>query len=184
MIDAKVGEFYRVPCLQVRSLRLKMTPYGNVWVPVIGPKHSDPDIGATWQHYHIDWRFVSDRMFENCSLSVTGTPHGSVISHDNYRLHDGIKGTPSLKRRKCKRVMPSFPARPCGVFASMEASQRQRCDRLKDGHTCPHRGIDLRPFVQADGTAICPGHGMRWDLRTGELLARHAKPTSTKESQP
>ena len=106
------------------------------------------------------------------------SPHGKVISSDNPDKWGAqqLTGVPDLKRRLCRRQMPDFPASLRPIWAAMEAAQRKRCDRLKDGHTCPHRGIDLRPFEQADGTAICPGHGLRWDMRTGLLLARHEPP--------
>jgi hypothetical protein len=166
---AEVGVFYRVPCIRVRQ-----EFFGEKWVPVIGPKHRDVELGVDWEHWHIDWRFASKRMFVGCSRGSLGVPHGSVISNDSPDpFTPALTGTPELKRRKCQRLMPDFPARPRPAWAAMEAAQRARCDRLKDGHTCPHRGIDLRPFEQADGTAICPSHGLRWDMRTGLLLARH-----------
>ena len=37
---------------------------------------------------------------------------------------------------------------------------------------------DALAFEQADGTAVCPGHGLRWDLRTGLLLTRHETPNA------
>ena len=166
---ADVGAFYRVPCLKVRALF-----FGALWVPVIGPKHRDPELVVDWEHWHIDWRFASERMFQGWSRGLTGQPHGCVISNDSPDdFKPSLTGTPQLKRRKCRRPMPDFPVLSKAPWAAMEAAQRARCDRLKDGHTCPHRGIDLRPFAQADGTAVCPGHGLRWDLRTGLLLARH-----------
>lgn len=169
---AEVGVFYRVPSLMVRR-----EFFGEKWVPVIGSKHRDRELGVEWDHWHIDWRFASERMFVGCSRGSTGQPHSSVINNDSMDdWRPSLTGVPELKHRKCRRVMPDFPVLPKQPWAAMEAAQRTRCDRLKDGHTCPHRGIDLRPFAQADGTAICPGHGLRWDLRTGLLLARHETP--------
>jgi hypothetical protein len=72
---------------------------------------------------------------------------------------------------ECKRVMPDFPARPRAIWASLEKAYAGCV--LKDGHICPHRGIDLRPFAKPDGTVICPGHGLRWDLNTGLQLQHH-----------
>lgn len=61
-----------------------------------------------------------------------------------------------------------------GRWARLELAQAFICNRLKPGNVCPHRGIDLTPFARPDGTAICPGHGLRWNLATGELMPRHA----------
>lgn len=172
VIDAKVGQFYMVPCLRV--------PFkfcGTEWVPVLGPKHRDAELGADWDHFHIDWRFASDKMLRDCR-GISGSPHGNVISNDAGRWNAPHKiiGAPVLKRRKCKRAMPEFPACQEPKWTALEVGQRERCDKLKDGHICPHRGIDLRPFARPDGTAVCPGHGLHWDLKTGLLLARHQKP--------
>jgi hypothetical protein len=169
VIEGKVGHFYQVPCLVIGE------PFhGETVIPVIGLKHRDPDLRVLWEHYHIDWRFVSKRFLVDATTPKFGSPHGAVISKDGpLDAPQGIQSTPVMKRRKCKRVMPEFPAYPNSKFVALERGQRARCDKLKDGHTCPHRGIDLRPFERDDGTAICPGHGLHWDLRTGALLRRH-----------
>lgn len=166
----KVGALYAVPCV-----RVPLGFYGLIWVPVLGPKHRDLELGVDWEHWHVDWRFVPDSTLFHASTGWRKSPHGKVVSNDNpdRRGEHQLTGTPKLKRRLCRRQMPEFPASPRPVWADMEAAQRKRCDRLKDGHTCPHRGIDLRPFVGEDGTAICPLHGLRWDLRTGAMVARH-----------
>lgn len=170
-IPGVVGVFYRVPCVLV-----PFGFYGLKWVPVIGPKHRDVELGADWDHWHVDWRFVPASVLRSAgSPRLDWSPHGKVVSNDSpFPGEHKLTGATELKRRLCKRQMPDFPARPRPAWAEMETAQRARCDRLKDGHICPHRGIDLRPFAKPDGTAICPGHGLHWNLRTGELLARHS----------
>lgn len=38
---------------------------------------------------------------------------------------------------------------------------------------CPHRGISLASFpVDDDGCVTCPGHGLKWNLTTGEMVSR------------
>ena len=170
---ASIGTFYLVPCVLVPS-----GFYGLKWVPVIGPKHRDLELNVNWDHWHVDWRFVPESTLRHASAGLIASPHGKVVSNDNpdrWGEHT-LTGNTDLKRRMCRREMPDFPAAPRPLWAAMETAQRARCDRLKDGHTCPHRGIDLRPFEKEDGTAVCPGHGLRWDLRTGLLLARHETP--------
>lgn len=167
----EVGKFYRVPCLLVEG-----GFDGLDWVPVIGPKHADAELGVDFEHFHIDWRFVPERFFFH-SNHVRGTPHGRIISTDLpwSSFRQGIFGSLVLKQMKCKRLMPVFPKAPAErLWSAMEISQQARCNKLKDGHTCPHRNIDLRPFEKADGTAICPGHGLRWNMRTGEMILRHS----------
>jgi hypothetical protein len=166
-----VGAFYLVPCIFV-----PFGFYGIKWVPVIGTEHRDAELGADWDHWHVDWRFVPDKTLRQAeSPLVNNSPHGKVISNTSAdRGRHELTRAPELKRRLCRRTMPEHPAKPRPAWAAMEEGQRSRCNKLKDGHICPHRGIDLRPFAKEDGTAICPGHGLHWNLRTGELLARHS----------
>ena len=178
---AEVGAFYSVPCV-----RVPFGFYGMKWAPVIGPKHRDVELGVDWEHWHVDWRFVPDAtLHQAIAYSTIQSPHGKVVSNDNPERwgEQKLTGPSVLKRHLCLREMPDFPAAPKPEWAAMEVAQRARCDKLKDGHTCPHRGIDLRPFEKEDGTAVCPGHGLRWDLRTGLLLARHKTPNVPHERQ-
>jgi len=175
---AVIGKFYRVPCVLLPQSR---PFYGGMhFVPVIGPKHSDEELGVDWEHFHVDWRFVPLRSLLAASeFSAQCTPQGKVISsdHEDTFTH-ALSGKTVLKLRQCRRAMPDFPQSLGPKWAFMESQQRKRCDKLKDGHICPHRGIDLRPFVKPDGTAICPGHGLHWDLKTGLLLSRHGASTT------
>lgn len=184
-IHAEIGRYYRVPCIFVPTGFCSAEP---TWVPVIGPKHADPELGADRDHWHVDWRFAPARMLRAATGVVSGSPHGKVISFDGeHHEHVDADGhwvqkltrPPVLRRMLCKRLMPDFPVRPRPAWAAMELAQRARCDRLKDGHICPHRGIDLRPFARPDGTAVCPGHGLHWDLKTGAMLPRHANTGGT-----
>ena len=52
-----IGQRYLVRCVWGR---LSKTLDPRRWWPVIGPKHSDPEISpqAGEAHWHIDWRFV------------------------------------------------------------------------------------------------------------------------------
>jgi hypothetical protein len=172
VIAAEVGRFYMVPHIFVPG-----GFYGSTrWVPVLGEKHRDKEhINFEWEHWHVDWRFAPAEMFARCTITATGQPHGKVISNDSYPYNGTPKltGSPVMRRSKCKREMPDFPARPKAAWASLEKAYAGCV--LKDGHICPHRGIDLRPFAKPDGTVICPGHGLRWDMRTGWQLPHHTE---------
>lgn len=173
---AVIGKFYMVPCIFVSGKA--RYPAWPALIPVLGPKHEDREhLNFPHEHYHIDWRFVPASMFDDCIGPSSRSVHGRVITN----THGGhvIQGAPVLKRRMCKREMPDFPARPAqGIFSPTRSwvglEQAHACARLKPGNICPHRGIDLTPFVKADGTVICPGHGLRWDTKSGELLAYHS----------
>jgi hypothetical protein len=167
-VACEVGRMYLVPCMHT-SLSGSFLPE---WVPVIGPRHTDEEhLKFPHEHYHIDWRFVSDATYQSALGEVSGVVHGTVLTntHGKHR----VEGCAVLKRRMCKRLMPDHPARPRENWVALELAQRSTCNRLKPGNICPHRGIDLTPFAKPDGTAICPGHGLKWNLRTGELLSHH-----------
>lgn len=174
-ILAEVGKSYLVPCIYVAPKQR----YGGwaAFMPVIGPRHSDAEhLNFPYEHFHIDWRFVSDRAFQSACDMRTGKPHGLVIT--NTHGERKLDGAPVLRRRVCKRPMPDFPRQPgvqtrSAVFVALEEAHASTCSRLKPGNICPHRGIDLTPFIQADGTAICPGHGLKWNTTTGELMRHH-----------
>lgn len=174
----EVGRFYAVPCLFVIEKHRTLWMPADGWVPTLGPKHEDAEhLNFTRDHYHVDWRFIDDRRIKWARGLFSPVPHGNVVT--SSAGFDEV-GATVLKRRKCQRAMPDFPAalasRGYGIsnsrFGALERAHR--CTRLKPGGICPHRGIDLKPFAKPDGTVICPGHGLRWDLATGEPLPHHA----------
>ena len=173
---AVVGRMYWVPCL-----KLDDEYQGESWIPVIGQKHSDAELGVTFDHYHIDWRFVPQRFFAMslARSAIAGKPHQTVISNTTSgRWPHKIDRRPVLKLRKCRREMPDFPASPKKAFSDLESSMIESGARLVRGHVCPHRGFDLRAFDKGDGTAVCPGHGIHWNLKTGEIIPRHSVVTA------
>lgn len=82
-------------------------------------------------------------------------------------------GTPALRRMKCVREFPTYPLKllsgPRGWLPKLEAAYAD-C-KLKPGMVCPHRGIPLADVPAVDGIVTCPGHGLRWNVATGELLS-------------
>lgn len=171
---AVIGTYYAVPCMFVEPGRCRLASFipSSGWLPVLGPQHEDAEhLNFPHQHYHIDWRFVPERNFARSS-SRWSSRSAMVLTSTSERLK--LHGSPVLKRRKCLREMPTFPESPGPRWAALERAQFERCSKLKPGNICPHRGIDLTPFAMADGTAICPGHGLRWNLKTGDLMARHS----------
>lgn len=181
-IAAEVGRFYMVPCIFINPQHRQHWMPADGWVATLGTKHTDPELASEHVHYHVDWRFCSEQKYDlACGIHVR--PHGRVITSSDgwYTV-----GSTVLKRRKCHRAMTDFPSqakpltrgyeggvctKPLTRWAQLERTHA--CTKLKPGNICPHRGIDLTPFVKPDGTVICPGHGLRWDTKTGELLPHH-----------
>ena len=173
-----VGRFYEVPCIRVWTCADAKDGYG--WVPVIGPLHADAEhLNFPYQHYHIDWRFVTAVAFKRSLNRPSKQVHGQVVT--NTHGQHKIDGPLVMRRKRCAREMPEFQARPHSApWGQLERAQAKACNKLKPGNICPHRGIDLTSFRRPDGTAVCPGHGLHWNLVTGELIPRHA-PSATGE---
>lgn len=179
----EIGRFYMVPCMKVAdSARTIWMDVGG-WVPVLGPRHIDQDhLDFPWEHYHIDWRFVGAQPWKYANDESDLNVLGRVLTNTDGK--GALRGSPELRRIKCKREMPKFPPRAAIYHAwrgdvgikweRLERAQAFACNKLKPGNICPHRGIDLTAFAQEDGAAICPGHGLRWNLKTGELMPRFA----------
>ncbi len=71
------------------------------------------------------------------------------------------------RRRKCYRNNICFPERFCPILEPEFA----QC-RLTKGK-CPHKNIPLVGLEpDSDGNVICPGHGLKWNLATGQLVSR------------
>ena len=167
-----VGKLYMVPCIWAE----------REWWPIMGPQHEDAEIiGFRAQHRHYDLRFVSpiqmDRLCERGwwkgalpwgeDVVLTEKPDGDA--HGRVCIK---RGTPRYRRLKCWREQPPYQvdgvSRPPWV-APLE--QKLAGARIKCGK-CPHRGLPLESLPREPGIDIvtCPGHGLRWNLKTGELI--------------
>jgi hypothetical protein len=162
-IDAAaiVGKLYMVPCVRIIGEK--------EWVPVLGPKHEDREIiGFIQEHYHHDPRFMTKKNFEigkECSPDVPGGILLTVVADEALFFDDKTELETSFQVKVCKREMPTFPV--SNFRDSIRAAYANHT--LKDGLVCPHRGVPLAPFETAEGFAICPGHGLCWDLRNRRM---------------
>jgi len=164
-----VGKFYLVPCVKYAHGR---------WIPIIGPEHDDADyINVPQRHFHQDLRFLSDheittyleryaRIAVSCSpeqLSMTKILFASRLQHR----------TPVERKVKCRRSMSDFPMiislLPAPWFEELEkAYSKQKLSCLR----CPHRGMPLNGIPVKDSKVTCPGHGLQFNINTGELVSR------------
>ena len=156
----EIGRYYRVPCVEV--------PMWRCMVPLFGPLHEDTEIiGFPEEHWHIDWRFTSPAFMERWVYKRI--PHGTVLSRKN------AVGAVEIRPRKCRREMPVFPTHPYSgkpVFWLADLEKAHAEARLKCGMICPHRGLPLAGCPAKDGVVVCPGHGLAWDVETGDLVRR------------
>lgn len=178
-----IGRFYWVPCVvrpkAADDWHWATEPYKVArenWLPVIGPWHEDAEhVGFEPHHFHYDWRFLATSIYQ---LWLGDDLPGRVFS----RVHTGGPfmlncPEPARTRRKLKmkREMPEFPLLSprtgklvhfIPLLEKAFAGQRLKC------LVCPHQGLPLKGLPVKDGTVICPGHGLKWNVTTGELVVR------------
>lgn len=157
-----VGRYYLVPCIKVTSA--ESSPVG-FW-PVTGPQHEDREIiGFAWRHWHYDFRFLTHAQHLRKTLD-----RGSVLcTAQGEHKEPGIAAEVVYKPRLCQREVLGFPAYKAHWLPQLRdahADARVKCGK------CPHRGLPLESLPREPGTDIvtCPGHGLRWDLKTGKMV--------------
>lgn len=182
----EIGRYYLVPAVfgewDSNSAR---------WWPVMGPLHEDVEIvGFDTRHYHIDPRFLAENIWRRSlwgnefraawhvggdSIRVGGSP--VQFAPDDFRhLYGTEMMQPAMMRMLCKRVMPDRSwmilqgsRTASGWGAKMEGAYADA--KLKPGMICPHRGAPLASCpVGPDRTVVCPLHGLRWHVDTGEMI--------------
>lgn len=178
--ESLLGNYYRVDAV----LAARFYGRSNVWIPVIGPKHTDAEhIEFPWPHWHIDWRFAPSwlwslvqpyQRFDRESGKLVYTPnryYGVPIQcPDTHGNKVAVRG-PEKRRMKMKRELGDYPTRLAKWLPSLQEELRARnCAALVDGR-CPHRGIPVSAMKRDGDIFTCPGHGLRWNAITGELVA-------------
>lgn len=189
--EPEVGKFYLVPCLIADGKP----------IPVLGPEHEDKEyIRFDREHFHFDLRFLPDKnikdrvgyLYErahkpicrsNWKRSVSTLPsyeraHKPICSPEEFIMlvvTVAIKDKTIIEKpMKCRRRMPTFPLHN-GIkilpwFSELEAafaSVKLNCLR------CPHRGLPLSAEnADENGVVVCPGHGLAWNIKTGEMVSR------------
>lgn len=153
-----VGCYYLVPTVQGRWYGINA-----VW-PVIGPRHNDKDIiGFKPEHYHLDVRFVPQR--------VIAATFRADIYLDFFKgpLHE-VSSPLVNRRRRLKRQMPEYPMVKMRWHEDLETCFRAHV--LGKRMLCPHRGVPLKGQPVRDGIVTCPAHGLQWNVASGRLVER------------
>lgn len=177
----EVGKFYKVPCVKtIRGHRWDRL-FAGEWIPVIGPEHRDGEIiGFPYTHFHIDWRFASTRLFNRCSERSIFHPTDPRYVYNRVLHRWPIQGKqetredpffisePVQRRRRCQREFPAYPHKEVKWLPRLQ----EACGHMKmTGMVCPHRGMPLEGCPRDGDVVQCPGHGLRWNVKTGELVA-------------
>ena len=99
-MEAEVGKYYLVKCLQY--------PVNGVsaWIPIMGERLADPEVGNPHPHYHVDYRFMSLALF---SLFYKGG-----FSAMNIRVLYDSDGTYPISYRRLRCYRNFGHIRPIG----------------------------------------------------------------------
>lgn len=179
-----IGRTYLVPHVQVWGRDW----FNGQWVPVRGPVHTDPELGASKAHLHYDERFVQQAM--KAELLGSGVRNLSTYLlrvHTDGRTDPGATynwtiGSMEWIPAVCRRVHGTFLKRARGSSGNLRREYREWCKGYEgstltpQGH-CPHRGFNMNQVrPDKDGIKMCPLHGLRWCAKTGKNIPLTAKP--------
>ncbi len=167
----EVGKFYKVPCVKATT-RFNL---GGGLIPIMGPLHSDAEfINFPHPHWHIDFRFLGAHAWGRVHQRRF---HGDSACYTHVAQKDPHWGGPILdhafgvqtRRMQCKRAFPLYPYKLATWLPKLKAAFSDH--RLKPGLVCPHKGISLADCPRDGDVVTCPGHGLRWNVKTGALVS-------------
>lgn len=157
----EIGKYYRVPCV----LTKKHSWLGSGWQPIIGPMHEDSGVvNFPYDHWHIDLRFVDGRRYKSLKRM---SPYAWPIMKEGRWGGPIVLEGPTLQRLRCKREFPQYPH---GQAKWLPLLQKEFRDVKMTNMVCPHRGLPLEGCPRDGDVVQCPGHGLRWNVKTGELV--------------
>lgn len=183
----EVGKHYMVPCIKIDEIESARGKYKSLncmaWVPVWPIDHDDRDIGFPEQHYHVDWRFVSNKDIRCIVKALYGLkcPDGPI--EDMLQeiillvivIKDVIEG-PEEWPQCCYRTRLTWPYHhraPEKLEIKLKGA-KLKCNR------CPHWGFDLSTVPpDENGIIQCPGHGLCFRADTGDIVPRKSVKETT-----
>lgn len=159
--NPQVGDFF-----MVRTVRFKRNGCIFYW-PVVDKSHADSPHEQPQSHYHIDWRFM---------------PETEIVIQRNYYHHLYPKWkelnaeyyAPIMEVDKLQEYFFKYEYLrdfdfPLNSFKHLEQEMLQKGCKMKK-MKCPHHGTNLISCKSIDGVVTCPQHGLRWNVKTGELI--------------
>lgn len=177
--NVEIGKYYSVPHILCKEFYKGVQ---NVLLPINTPLHDDVDyINFSTRHYHIDWRFVSNKIYNSIILYKrypqlkTKNEQAYIICETNLQGDINIEGDVVYKRVKCQRqysninfhnehqiLYNTWPVKLQSAYCGKELKKNNAGQ-----YVCPHKGavIDLK-YVDEFGFAVCPAHLLRFDVST------------------
>jgi hypothetical protein len=204
-----IGRSYLVPSIKVNPIHATKGRYcgfGLGWIPIWPILHDDKDIGFPDEHYHVDWRFMSEAAIRQVVIQARSPEYarGALHPADFEKLvqttgietimetcilyvltKESICAGPKERPQRCHRNQLTWPS---AHKAPERLEPLFKGAKLKCGR-CPHWGFDLRGIAPSvNGVIQCPGHGLCFRADTGDLVPRkeveHALHSRTVDAAP
>lgn len=187
-VNVEVGKYYTVPCVKVIS---------GIYLAISSYLHNDKKIiGIGFDHWHIDWRFVSENVWQSECVNSKYSSYGSIVREVgipvvynddpeqntlqgyNHPITSTYDKTVYYKRLLCKREYSAgqfFELKSLPDNNWVPKMQKHFCgSKLKregDKLICPHKGILIdKKCKDKEGNYVCPGHLLRFNPETLECI--------------
>lgn len=156
----EIGTLHSVTCVRFRD-RDVAGAFATLWWPTIGPRHEDKKyINFAPEHYHVDHRFCTDAQIRRLKGAFPIHSLESVRITSKVMCVEGKEHEVKVRRIRCRRKQIYFPQ--CTITEKLKAGF-QDC-ALKNAGVCPHKGFPMEPLAEDERFAVCPGHGLVWNL--------------------
>ena len=190
-----VGKRYRVQLVFGVWLPSSNKPR---WWPTIGPLHTDREFFHFEQeHYHIDVRFLQPRVNDAANRyyfgggrvgggwDTTGHHAADYAPLTKFTTLDGEWTDKPLVQQGWRKCHLSHWPSPQGWRVERTgaawAMQEHFAGTALRGHVCPHRGVDLSATCPHNGVLECPAHGLMFERRGEQWVAKEPGPRLPRE---
>lgn len=134
--------------------------------PVVDKMHRDGKHGLDKPHYHIDWRFMPEFELEAHS-NWNNNIYKKAYCNNSEFFTPITKDEVIREYYNCFQYLRDNRKFPEWGFPSLEKAMKN-CKMVN--MKCPHHGTNLVSCKPVDGVVTCPQHGLKWNVKTGELV--------------
>jgi len=139
-------------------------------VPIIGELHEDTLLGFPYLHFHHDRRFIPPRIYNEMQNPWEALAVTRLIPNESGELEvDPLWVDLPIKHGEftCHRQMPE----PTIKVVGLDRLEKLFKFRKLENRVCPHKRVSLSGmYPDNDWCLTCPGHGLKWNANTGDLV--------------
>jgi hypothetical protein len=180
------NKYYQVPCVRIPGPSRHCKK--DYFVPINSYLHEDSKIiNFYWKHWHIDWRFMPNRLTTKIVDASSFEPAymrkiGTIVVFDKDRTTWLSTDDSNIYYKKIKCIQ-EYNANDFFDKSGLTKTNTQwitniskcfKSAKLKqvDGELiCPHKGIVIDKSCKDEhGNYVCPGHLLRFNSETHECI--------------